>query len=86
MNAHDKERIKKHLQQALPPMNDGGPKRDLWPAMMQRLELKRGTIPEAPIPSVWTWGTAWFDGALLAGLVALVAIFPSAIPVLLYYL
>jgi hypothetical protein len=86
MNAHDNERIRKQLQQFLPPMGDTGPERDLWPAMLQQLESKRGTNPIEPVPSVWAWGSAWFDGALLAGLVALVAIFPSAIPVLLYYL
>jgi hypothetical protein len=32
------------------------------------------------------FNSVWFDGALLAGLVGLVAIFPSAIPVFLYYL
>ena len=87
MNEHDKDRMKKLLQQALPPVDDGrGPPRDLWPAMLRRLELKRAQFRSAD-SAVWTgFNWAWFDGALAAGLVALVAFFPAAIPVLLYYL
>jgi len=31
-------------------------------------------------------GWVWFDGALLVGLVGALAVFPTAIPLLLYYL
>jgi hypothetical protein len=79
MNAHDKNRLKKLLQQALPPVNsDAGPARDLWPYVLRRIDART----TAPALNRW----AWFDGALLAGLVVLVAIFPAAIPVFLYYL
>lgn len=79
MNAHDEEPIKRLLQEALPPINgepesgldDSG--RDLWPAVLKRLDARPANPP-------------WFDWALLAGLVGVAALFPSAIPVLLYYL
>ena len=71
--------MKKLLLQALPPVeSEPEPGRDLWPAVLQRLEAK----PEALPLSGWPL----FDCALLAGLVALVAFFPASIPVLLYYL
>jgi hypothetical protein len=77
MNA-DEERLKKLLQQALPPVGDDPETApDLWPAMLRRLDTGQ---PE----SVSGW--VWFDGALLVGLVGAVAVFPTAIPVLLYYL
>jgi hypothetical protein len=79
MNTHDEERMKKLLRQALQPVaGDAGPKRDLWPEVLRRLDA-RVAAPASP-------GWAWFDGALLAGLVGLAAIFPTAIPVFLYYL
>ena len=77
MNA-DEERLKKLLQQALPPVGDDPETApDLWPAMLRRLDT-------GPPESSSRW--AWFDGALLVGLVGAVAVFPTAIPVLLYYL
>jgi hypothetical protein len=77
MNADD-ERIKKFLQQALPPVGDDPEtETDLWPAMLRRFDTGQAE-------SVSGW--VWFDGALLVGLVGAVAVFPTAIPVLLYYL
>jgi hypothetical protein len=80
MNPHDQEqrndeeRWKALLQQALPPVStDSEPGRDLWPAMLARLH----DVPVMP---------RWFDWALLAALIALVAIFPASISVFLYYL
>ena len=79
MNEDDQDRMKKLLQQALPPVKgDAGPRRDLWPAILRRLD----TRPAAPELTGW----AWFDGALAAGLVALIAFSPASIPVILYYL
>ena len=78
MNANDQDRLRNLLKGALPPIIDEtGPARDLWPAMLRRLNAR----PNARI-SAW----AWFDLALLAGLAGAAVIFPSAIPVLLYYL
>lgn len=74
MNTHDQDRLKKLLEQALPPVESAAePSRDLWPAVLKRLYAK-----PAPVP--------WFDWALAAALVALVAVFPAWIPVFLYYL
>ncbi len=73
MNAHDEERMKQLLRQAMPPVDQTEPARDLWPAVLRRL----GAQPAAP---------PWFDWALLGGLVAFAAFVPASIPVLLYYL
>jgi hypothetical protein len=78
MNPNEENRMKALLQQAIPPVEaDAEPARDLWPAVLHRLE-GRPTLR----PSRWVL----LDCALLAGLVAMAAIFPAAIPVLLYYL
>lgn len=77
MNTDD-ERMKKLLQQALPRGDDDQETApDLWPAMLRRLDTGQAE-------SVSGW--VWFDGALLVGLVGAAAVFPTAIPVLLYYL
>jgi hypothetical protein len=79
MNAHDEDRMKKLLQQALPPVDaDTEPDRDLWPAVLRKMKSE----PIAPP----LFSCAWFDWALLAALVAFVAFLPQSIPVLLYYL
>lgn len=78
MNTHREDRLKKLLQQALPPVaNDSEPARDLWPGVLHRLD--------APTPAPFRFGV-WFDGALAVGLVVFFAIFPASIPMLLYYL
>jgi hypothetical protein len=79
MNAHDEDGVKNLLRQALPSVEgDAGPERDLWPAMLRRLDAESA----APAFSGW----AVFDGALLAGLVGVAVLFPASIPVFLYYL
>jgi hypothetical protein len=79
MNEDDQDRMKKLLQQALPPVEgDSEARGDLWPAVLRRLDAQ----PATPASAVW----AWFDGALAAGLVALIAFSPASIPVILYYL
>jgi hypothetical protein len=74
--------MKKLLQQAVPPVDaEAEPGRDLWPAIKRRLDDE----PQiAPSQDGFNW--AWFDGALAAGLVGLVVLFPASIPVFLYYL
>jgi len=68
------EQIKALLKAAVPRIADEAePRRDLWPDVLRRIEREPAKVP-------------WFDWALAAGLVMLVAAFPSAIPVLLYYL
>ncbi|MGA9071788.1 MAG: hypothetical protein WB424_16105 [Terracidiphilus sp.] len=81
MNKHDENDLHDLLRQSLPPVNDEVPPRDLWPMMQRRLNAQ-AEQPGAKAFSGW----AVFDGALLAGLVALFAIFPASIPLLLYYL
>ena len=82
MNGHDQ--MKKLLKEALPPVDaDSGPARDLWPAMLRRLN-EESAAPVAAIQAGFNW--AWFDGALAAGLALLVVSFPASIPLLLYYL
>ncbi|MGD0095019.1 MAG: hypothetical protein ABSB60_00895 [Terracidiphilus sp.] len=81
MNEDDRDRMKKLLQQALPPVDmDAEPTRDLWPAMLRRMDEEALAHPQAGI----NW--AWFDGVLAVGLVLLIGSFPAAIPVILYYL
>lgn len=76
MNAHDENRMRQLLQQALPPVGDAEPACDLWPAMLHRLN------DEPAVPLHWIW----FDWVLAGGLVAFIAFVPASIPVLLYYL
>jgi hypothetical protein len=79
MNEHHENRIKQLLQQAMPPVEgDPEPSRDPWPAVLRRIDAQ----PAKPAGVSWSL----FDSALLAGLVALVALFPASIPVFLYYL
>ncbi|HEX8711178.1 MAG TPA: hypothetical protein VF730_04840 [Terracidiphilus sp.] len=74
METNSQDRMKELLRQALPPIDAGvGPGRDLWPLVLKRLDAHPATLP-------------WFDWALLAGLLALAALFPAWIPVFLYYL
>jgi len=77
MNAHDQDRIQHLLREALPPIQPVEPARDLWPALLKRLNAR----PVAALQTV-----PLLDWALALGLVALVAIAPATIPVLLYYL
>lgn len=84
MNEEDLDRMKKLVQQALPPVaGNAEPRRDLWPAVLRRLDER----PAAPALTGRAWlNSAWFDGALAFGLVGLAAGFPASIPLLLYYL
>jgi hypothetical protein len=81
MNRHDEDRIKQLLQRALPPADpEAEPNRDLWPAVLRRLDAQ----PAAAAPGLLRLN--WFDGALLAGVIVFAASFPATIPVFLYYL
>jgi hypothetical protein len=46
--------------------------------MLRRMDAESGAAQSR--------GWAWFDGALLAGMVGFGVFFPAAIPVLLFYL
>ena len=83
MNTHDDDRIKQLLQQSLPPVDPArSPSRDLWPAVLGRLDAESVRSATAPGPLRQNW----FDWALLAGLVVFAFSFPATIPVFLYYL
>ncbi len=85
MNESEKTRIAKLLKHSLPPVTDNAAQltRDLWPAMLQRLQQ----LEEHPAWYERAWfNQAWFDWALGAAAVAWLAFFPAAIPVLLYHL
>jgi hypothetical protein len=72
------EHMKQLLREALPPVGAyAEADRDLWPAMLRRMEEPNARIA-ASVP--------WFDWALAGGLVAFAAIAPRTIPVILYYL
>ena len=76
MNEQDQERIKQLLRETMQPITGqvgAELRRDLWPAMRQRLDARPFKVP-------------WFDWALLAAVAALLVFFPEAIPVLLYHL
>jgi hypothetical protein len=81
MNAHDDDRMKLLLRQAVPPIErDAEPARDLWPHVLKRLDTN--AAGDARTRSSWVW----LDVALLAGLAVLGVSFPATIPLLLYYL
>ncbi|HTW67548.1 MAG TPA: hypothetical protein VME17_23175 [Bryobacteraceae bacterium] len=80
MKEQEQERIEKLLRKTMQPVagHAGELRRDLWPAMLKRLEAKHAFLSWFEVP--------WFDWALLAVVAALLIIFPGAIPVLLYHL
>jgi hypothetical protein len=81
MSAHDVDRVKQLLKQAIPPVEtDAEPARDLWPTLLHRLD--EHAADNAATRSRWVW----LDWALLGGLAVIGASFPVAIPLLLYYL
>ncbi len=77
MNHDDEARLRALLQKAFDNPADAGPQRDLWPAMLCRLDqarARRGAVP------------AWVDWTLAAAATACLAVFPRAIPLLLFHL
>jgi hypothetical protein len=76
VNEQDQERIKQLLEETMQPITGqvgSELRRDLWPALLKRLEATPAKVP-------------WFDWALLAAVTALLLFFPGAIPVFLYHL
>lgn len=76
MKTSENEKIAKLLKESVPPIGrqtDAGPRGDLWPALLRKLEAGRTIVP-------------WTDWALLAAVVVLLALFPKTIPILFYYL
>jgi hypothetical protein len=81
MTENEQDRIKKLLQQALAPVEEER-QQNLWPGML-RLMNEHSVVSAGPTGG-WQW--TWLDGALALGILALIAVCPSAIPVLLYNL
>jgi hypothetical protein len=73
MNDREIAETRKLLQRALATQRQAELRRDLWPAMLQRLDQHPVRVP-------------WWDWALLAGAIALFCVFPGTIPALLYHL
>jgi hypothetical protein len=73
MKKPETDDMKKLLKEALPAAHDNELRRDLWPAMLRRLDQRALRVP-------------WWDWALLAGLAAALVFFPGIIPALLYHL
>jgi hypothetical protein len=73
MNRDEESRMEALLKAAMPKLGADAPGRDLWPEVLHRLR----TATDAPL---------WFDWALLAGIVALIVVFPTTISMLLYCL
>lgn len=85
MNAHDENRTSQLLRQAVPPVDPGAePARDLWPAVLRRLDAENAGAGVQPASLLARQN--WFDWALVAGLAIFACAFPAAIPVFLYYL
>ena len=76
----DQRSVEQRLREALPPIGESSEStHDLWPAMVWRMRAEAVREPARV-------GVPWFDWALAGGLIALLALFPAWIPVLLYYL
>jgi hypothetical protein len=73
MKELENEDLKKLLKKTLPAAGGAELQRDLWPAMLRRLDARPIHVP-------------WWDWALLGGVSALILFFPGMIPVLLYHL
>jgi len=65
------------LRSAITPMQDTELLRDLWPDMLQRMEL---------VATPWPVRVPWLDWALLGLAGAALFFFPALIPALLYHL
>jgi hypothetical protein len=74
LNNDAREDIKKELGRVFQPV-DVELQRDLWPAMLRRLE---GRERNAPVP--------WYDWALVGALAATVVFFPGLFLVFAYHL
>ena len=80
MNAHEEDRLKQLLKQAMPPVDEAAePARDLWPAVLRRLDARSAAATPGTIRQ------NWFDLALVVGSRRFRPGFPGHDPVFLYY-
>jgi hypothetical protein len=75
MTHPDEKELKALLKREFPPFETAELQRDLWPEMLGRLDAEPQPLR---VP--------WFDWALAAAVAAMLLLFPSAIPALLYQL
>jgi hypothetical protein len=73
MNERDLDQMKELLHSSIPAVHGTELQKDLWPAMLHRLD--RGSI-----------SVPWWDWVLLAGVGASFFLIPGIIPALLYHL
>ena len=73
MTHQDEQELRALLQHEFSPLESAELQRDLWPEMLRRLDAQPFRVP-------------WFDWALAAAVAAMLLLFPSAIPALLYQL
>lgn len=73
MKKMNEERVRNLVKEALPKMEHGEPRQDLWPAVLRKLDEHGVSVP-------------WYDVVLAGTLVLIGILFPAAFPVLLYYL
>jgi len=73
MNQPQIDDLRKFLKDALSPAGGLELQRDLWPAMLRRLDQPAFRVP-------------WWDWTLLAAVTALLFFFPGMLPALLYHL
>jgi hypothetical protein len=73
MKETNEDRLAEMLRQAMPPIREGELQRDLWPRMLLRLEAPAITVSR-------------LDWALIGLLALMLALFPEAIPGLMYLL
>ena len=71
-NEDDKE-LRALLKGAFPPATGAELQRDLWPAVLRRVQEKDGATP-------------WFDWALAGGVFVWLALNPKVVLVLFYFL
>lgn len=69
---HDEEKIRAALRAAFPPV-DTELRRDLWPAILRRLDEPARRVP-------------WYDWVLAGGLAGATVFFPRLILLLAYHL
>jgi len=69
----NEERLAHLVKTALPPIQESRPKRDLWPAMRQRIDQQATRVP-------------LFDWALIAAVLAWLVIDPLGALILMYHL
>jgi hypothetical protein len=69
----DEKELRDLLKSAIAPLPDTELRRDLWPAMLRRLDEPPVRVP-------------WWDWALLAAATAVFCFYPGTISALLYHL